>query len=264
MTDRKRIQDHSRGGPVLGGWLLVLALAFPWPVLGQTAIVVDTRLMLLAHPTVHQFDPAARKFRETSSEPVADGEAGVEELKREIARLRRQVGKSLEELSARSSRTSGKELSRLEKAFLEKRKALENKISRLETRLNEVTGVPGQIGQTGYSAIVPQVNAVSRELRAVLLDLAKARKAETVIDISSLAPLTPGELPPCDFNVVSRNLHAALFFKRPFDRAQLKSWLQEAKNYWPVRDFRWVDPVPFGAVDLRNEAAQMTEKRGPK
>ncbi|MFZ2960272.1 MAG: hypothetical protein WA705_25600 [Candidatus Ozemobacteraceae bacterium] len=248
----------------VSGFCFCLMLVFPGSAQAESTLMIDTRLMLLAHPLVHNFDPSTRKFQHTSSQPLSDGEAGVSELKNELLKLEKELQELLKDLSKNFKNATSSENSKRENEYWKKRKMLEKKIAGLEARISETNMVPGQPGLTGYSSILPQVNEISQDMTATIRELSERAKATSIIDISSLAPLTPDQLPAYDSKLLCMNLHFYPFQKKALNREVFSPWLKEAKKYWAVRDFRWVSPVPFGAKDMRNEAARMMEKKGKK
>ncbi|MBF0407418.1 MAG: hypothetical protein HQM10_08690 [Candidatus Riflebacteria bacterium] len=230
----------------------------------QPALVVDTRLMLLAHPLVHLFDPSSKRFRNTPSEPVDEGNTGVEKIRSEAEK----VGKQLEELpqkySEKIENAKSSKKAKLMKEFLEKKAYLENHLDLLMKRSNEAISVPGRIGMTPYSSILPTVQLIAQEIRETTSRLSKKYNSGCVIDVSSLAPLSSDQIPDSQSDLLKKNMHFSMNTEPTTASAELFSWLDTAKNYWAKRNFKIIVPVLYGGKDVRIEAAEIIAKRSSK
>lgn len=231
-----------------------LALLGCTAVEAQSAIMLDTRLMIMAHPMTNSFDPAVRRFRNTSSEPLAPGETKesigqlVKSLERQLADMQAQFGRELQQV-APNRRPA------LEKAFLMRRQELEARLREQKEREYCVQEVPLNQGMTSYDSIVPQVQTISNDLRNAVRLLRDRYQAPVVIDISSLLPLYP---PQGTMSVLRQNSHFG-FWRNTFSGngpSTPLEWMLQAKRYWAHRDPQ-MTPVPYGARDVRLEAAHL-------
>lgn len=219
----------------------------------QSAIMLDTRLMIMAHPMTNQFDPALRRFRNTSSEPLASGETRdgigqlVKSLERQLGELQAKIGRELQQ-AAPNRRPA------LEKAFLSRRRELEARLKEQKERQYTVQEVPLNQGMTTYDSIFPQIQTISNDLQNAVRMLRDRYQSPVVIDISSLLPLYP---PQGNMNVLRQNFHFG-FWRNSFsgNAPSTLEWMLQAKRYWAYRDSQ-MHPVPYGARDVRLEAAHL-------
>jgi len=219
----------------------------------QTALLVDTRLMVMAHPLTNSFDQATRRFRNTSSEPLGSGETpknielGIRSLELQLKTLQEQFARGLKN-AAVAQRNS------LEQTYLEQRRSLELMLAEQKERRFRVEEVPLNPGLTSYDAIQPQIQTISADLQSVVRALREKYQAATVIDVASLLPLFPPQGNP---EILRQNCHF-YFWRNSFGTVGNVSqeWMLQAKRYWAHRDSQ-LSPVPYGARDVRFEAAQM-------
>jgi hypothetical protein len=249
-------------------WACVIAVIGCWAqasvLLGQGFVVVDTRLMLLAHPLLRQFDPVTRKFQETSSEILPGGKEAVDHLRAEANGLRKKMEGLKTELTKKAKVVKGAQKAALEEAFWQERSSLEGRIKALEDRVTQATGVPGYPGLTPYAAILPQVEQLARGIREVIKELSEREQGAIVLDIAALAPLSPEQVPAPQYGVLSYNLHFGLY--QPKSQKNQTTpythlWIDDAKRYWAKRDSRLLQPIVYGAKDMRLEAVRSMERK---
>jgi len=215
--------------------------------------MVDTRLMVMTHPLAQAFDPATRRFRGTSSEPLAAGETR-QAVEGAIATLTRQLDELQREFGAQLKGASADRRAEVERSYLERRRALEAQLGEQRERRFTVEEVPLQLGMTGYDAILPQIQVIANDLRAAVQRVREAYRASAVIDVSGLLPLYP---PSGNSAVLGQNCHF-YFWRNTFPKNGniSQEWMLQAKRYWALRDPQ-LTPVPYGARDARLEAARL-------
>jgi len=243
--------------------LILVLVCLGWRTVegrAQTAVMVDTRLMVMAHPLTQAFDPATRRFRGTSSEPLADGET-AQAVEGAIASLTRQLASLQAAFGEEMKRAAGARREELEKTYLERRHRIEAQLSEQRERRFTVEEVPLRPGMTGYDAILPQIQTISKDLRTAIRRLREASRAVAVIDVSALFPLYPPQGNPA---VLGQNCHF-YFWRNTFpNKGNIsQEWMLQAKRYWALRDPQ-LTPVPYGALDMRLEAARLMTGGGNK
>lgn len=236
----------------------VFMLVFWWgghcsPVQAQSAIMVDTRLMVMAHPMTNRFDPSTRRFKDSSSEPLAEGET-KQSLESMIGSLERQLAELQTKFGGELKQASRLQRPLLEKAYLERRRELETRLKEQKERKFCVEEVPLHPGMTSYDAIQPQVQTISNDLQMAVRRLREKYQAAAVVDISSLLPLFPPQGNP---EILRQNCHF-YFWRNSFPKNGniSQEWMLQAKRYWAHRDSQST-PVPYGASDVRFEGAQI-------
>ncbi|MBF0544396.1 MAG: hypothetical protein HQM08_08180 [Candidatus Riflebacteria bacterium] len=228
----------------------------------QSVLVIDSRLMILAHPLTQKFDPETHRFKGTSSEPVTGGASGVAELKEEMGEIRIKLSGLVADYSKKFEKANSSDKLLLEKKFFAEKSFFENRLKMLDERSSEAIGVPGSPGMTPYSSIIPQVLKISQDIKTVLQELSRKNSMIPVLDISSLIPLLPEDLPAPKQDLLSQNLHFLLWSRKSPQKETVLPWIQEAGNYWTKREFNRFSPVPFGGKDLRKEAAKLISQQG--
>ncbi|MBI3038794.1 hypothetical protein HYY75_07075 [bacterium] len=239
----------------INGFLFVFFLTIVTSF-GQESIFVDTRLMLLSHPIVRSFDSQTRRFAGTSSEFVLGGEKGVFEVENEIKSIETKILSLTEVYKPLFSRATSLNRKSLESKFLQEKRSLESRLATLRKRIDPNMGVPERPGLTSGLAIIPQVNSIASDLRAVINRLKLKYQPPVILDIASLLPAC---IFPVDKVVLSKNRHFEAWRQNFSNREGLFQWLNEAKTYW-VNSGTGISPIPFGAQDVRLEAIQMIEQ----
>jgi len=221
--------------------------------------MVDTRLMVMAHPLTNTFDPATRRFQNSSSEPLREGET-KQHIDSQIASLGCQLTDLQKAFTQELAQAVPARRPALEKTYLEQRRMLEARLAEQKERRYAVEEVPLHPGMTPYDAIQPQIQTISTDLQAAVRRLRDKYQATAVIDISGLLPLYP---PQGASDIIRQNCHF-YFWRNSFPKNGNGSleWMLQAKRYWAHRDSQ-LTPVPYGARDVRFEGAQFMagEKR---
>lgn len=222
-------------------------------------IFVDTRLMLLAHPLFADFDCTTGRFKNSSSEFVAGGQQGVEELQTEIKKLNQWLLTSPKILQEKLREVALPDRIAAERAFLAEKREIERKISVMQMRAYMARLVPGRPGVTPDSATYPQINQLTSDIRAVLKQLKDKHSTQVVIDAAELLPIishTPTQA------MLTQNLHTKLWKgdKEVTDQ-NFSTWLEEADLYWACRLGMDADIIPLGATDARLEAIKLMEEQ---
>ncbi len=237
-------------------FLFPMLFVFSGGILAQPLKFVDTRWLLLAHPLFSSFDPSTKRFADSSSEPVPAGEEGIENLKTDLETKK----KELLELPRKLSKKQKGNLSRAEKKALEEasileRKELEAAIKTIEERLLQVRQVPGRPGLTTGLSILPQVEAISGDIRRTIATMKSSWKGG-IIDV---APLMPPSPPQFDPKVVFGNRHFTFWSPNFRCDPQALEWLGQAKNFL-LLNRNLPPPVLVGGADGRVEALKILQK----
>lgn len=236
--------------------LLFLFVVFPVVIFAQPMVMIDSRLMLLAHPLFRSFNPATQRFDGTSSEPSFAGKTGLGEIENSIKVLNDQRTSLIKEFGLILSRTAKGEKAAVEKQFIEKRQLLEKQIDEVKRRLESAKQVPEKPGLTDGRSILPQVKKISGDLIAASWKIREKYRAETVIDISGLMP--PGRLPVDDLLLI-KNLHFNMWRDSQVVPPDLMKWVQNAKFFWGNHKHGFL-PFLAGASDGRLDAVQAIQQ----
>lgn len=240
--------------------LIFTAGVIALPVVQAEPIMVDTRLMLLAHPLFTQFDPQTARFRGTSSEFVEGGQEGVDQLVAEIRRLDAWLLASPKHLQEKLKNVPVPDRAAAERAFLAEKREVEARLAMLQIRAYNARLVPGRPGVTPEASTMPQINEITADIRAVLRQLKEAHKTDVIIDSAELLPIVakPKATPPA----LSANLHARLW-KDPAiaSSPEFAAWLDAADSWWAGKLGLDASVIPVGARDVRLEAVKLIEER---
>lgn len=240
--------------------LIFAAVTFALPIVRAEPIMVDTRLMLLAHPLFAKFDPETARFRGTSSEFVGGGQEGVEGLIAEIRRLDAWLLASPKHLQEKLKKVAVPDRAAAERAFLLEKREAEAKLAMLQIRAYNARLVPGRPGVTPEASTMPQINEIAADIRAVLRQLKETHKTDVIIDTAELLPIVakPRATPP----TLAANLHSRLW-KDPgiASSSEFSAWLVEADNWWAGKLGLDASVIPVGASDARLEAIKLIEER---
>ncbi|MBP7634621.1 hypothetical protein KBA41_10635 [Candidatus Ozemobacteraceae bacterium] len=235
--------------------LMVTFLLYSLPVMSQSAILVDTRLLVAAHPLFRDFDPSTHRFRGTSSEPILGGFTAMKALSEEITRLQAELNNWPKALAQKLAKVPSADRFEAEKAFLIEKKAKEEQLETMMERLFFAVQLPGRPGWTPNHAIFPQTRAIARDMQTVIRTLQHHYRVPAVIDIASLYPYPPKH--PMISPDLVQNGHFLLWHGN-FTHPGLLPWLLEAKRYWADRE-TGSSIVPFGARDVRLESIKLLE-----
>ena len=229
------------------------------PATAET-ILVDTRLMLLAHPLFEKFDPVTGRFRGTSSEFIQGGQAGVDALVAEIKKINAWLLNSPKHLQEKLGLVPLPDRMAAERAFLNEKREAENRLATLQVRAYNARLVPGRPGVTHEASIIAQINEISSDLRAVLKQLKERYDARVIIDGAELLPIVTAQTAKNE--LLTRNLHRKLFKnEKTANDEDIAAWFEEADNYWAGRLGFDAAIVPVGARDVRLEAVKLMEER---
>ncbi|MBF0546826.1 MAG: hypothetical protein HQM08_20465 [Candidatus Riflebacteria bacterium] len=223
---------------------------------GNKAIFIDSRLLLLVHPLLKQFDWGTHRFLDTPSEPISGGEPAFQELNMAIKKMSNELTILSKKYSVLISNSkSSAEKNSLSKKFFNEKNELENKIETAKKRINlDAREVPGRLGLTTIYSIFPQVTEVSNNIRAVYKKLKEIYPNILILDISGLLPAFP---PRIENSVLFKNCHFS-FWNKPTSNKDLQAykWLANAKEYW-LQNTDFINPIPFGAEDARFKAVEI-------
>lgn len=237
--------------------LLVIGASLPaTEVHGQTAIFLDTRLLVAAHPLMRDYDPQTHRFRGTPSEPIEGGAAALEQLKAEVERLEKKVQKGPENLPQMLENAPPEARARLEQEYVARKRGGAAQLAGLEQRLYYATLVPGRPGVTPVNTIFPQVQEILGDVRAVVKGLQTKYRATLVIDIASLYPYPARD--NLKTPLLLQNQHFG-FWRGKSDQPDHLEWMAEAKDALAKLDDGAL-VVPYGAVDVRLESVKLLEE----
>ena len=222
------------------------------PVWSQQTMVIDTRLMLLNHPLVHQFDPKTRRFKGTISEPV-DGPKGLEQLRAEIKTLSDQLGGTLT-----AAKTKGQTQGFIAQRRENIKSALHERLEMLKRREIEASSVPGRLGMTIVTSIIPTIRTISDDMKTIIQKLQQKHGCQVVVDQAALVPLDVRFAPDPDRIALNTNAHF-LWWRRGIAQNDPSPfhWVDQAKQFWLKEPSFPKIVCPYGAKDLTLEAANM-------
>lgn len=240
--------------------LIFAAVIIALPIAQAEPFMVDTRLMLLAHPLFAKFDHATARFRGTSSEFVDGGQEGVDRLIAEIRRLDAWLLASPKHLQEKLKNVPVPDRAAAERAFLTEKREAEAQLAMLQIRAYNARLVPGRPGVTPEASTMPQINEIAADIRAVLRELKDKHKTDVIIDVAELLPIVAK--PRATSPTLSANLHARLW-KDPgiASSPEFATWLDEADSWWAGKLGLDASVIPFGANDSRLEAVKLIEER---
>ncbi len=222
--------------------------------------MVDTRLLLLAHPLFASFDTVTGRFRGSSSEFVLGGQEGVDLLIAEIKKLDKWLLESPKRLQEKLHLVPLPNRIAAERAFLAEKRQVEKRLAILQIRAYNARLVPGRPGITPEVSILPQINEIGSDIRAVLKQLKETHKADVVIDAAELLPITSRETAKNELLI--KNLHRKLWKNQKLAADEdFDLWLEQADSYWAMRLGLNADVIPVGARDVRLEAIKLVEDR---
>ncbi|HNX74145.1 MAG TPA: hypothetical protein PLM07_02545 [Candidatus Rifleibacterium sp.] len=229
------------------------------PTAAET-ILVDTRLMLLAHPLFEKFDPVTGRFKGTSSEFIQGGQDGVDALIAEIKKINTWLLNSPKHLQEKLRLVALPDRMTAERAFLNEKRQAENRLATLQVRVYNARLVPGRPGVTHEASIIAQINEIGSDLRAVLKQLKERYDAKVIIDGAELLPIV--KVQTSRSALLTQNLHRKIFKnEKSVNDKDFAAWLEEADNYWAGRLGLDARVVPVGARDVRLEAIKLMEER---
>lgn len=220
-------------------------------------IVLDTRLLLSAHPLISMFDANTARFKGTSSEPIMGEYEGVDAFVEKIKETEDALLKITERLRKRLKAVSLTERIEVEREFMLEKRMLEAKLEVMKMRAYMARLVPVKIGMTPYSSIVPQVLDMSEAIKKVVSILMKKHKTQMVIDVADLLPHVPK---PALTEVLLRNKQKDLADISKPTPEKMNEWILLAKEYWAHKEGVEANPVPYGAKDVRLEALKLMEE----
>ncbi len=237
---------------------LMALLCLPAVLSAGGPLMLDTRLLVLAHPLFRQFDSSMSRFRNTPSEFVDGGQAGVDRLVAEIQELDKWLSQAPQILRERLRDVPLPDRMLVERNFLAEKREKEKQIADMKMRAYMARLVPGQPGVTPASSIYPQINQIMADIRFVIRQIKERYKSELVIDVSDLLPVADDR--GLRSGLLVKNLHANLWNGKSADPAMLE-WLDEASEFW-AGQFGMDAPIfPFGVTDVRLEAVKLLEER---
>lgn len=240
--------------------LVLMFITIYKPLKAEDIIYVDTRLLLCAHPLFEVFDYKTNRFKGTSSEFIHGGWDGVDAFIEEIKKKQDELLKTPETLKEKLKDVPLADRAKLERQYMLEKKEAENELQNMRMRVHYARQFPDVMGHTLDTAIAPQVNQITSDIRAIVVELKKKYKAKTVMDIADLLPL--------EYNFNSTELQNVpnmqkMFYNEPdkIDNVKFQKWLNEASLFWAKNWGIDCPVIPYGALDVRLESLQMLEER---
>lgn len=241
----------------------VLSAAEKAPKEKATALFIDSRLVLMAHPIFSSFDPSTRRFLETESDPSLIRTIGQEGVKKKADALEAQIKKLTESWKKKISRAKFQDVKKLETQFFAEKKSLEKDLEILRGQLKAVKVFPDRPAFSELRAIIPTIEKISLAVRQTLIKLKDLYQADLVFDV---APLLPKKQIDVNTSILSGYSIKSIWKNKSGELPEnFLQWAGEARNYWANQDVFAV-PVVCGARDCRLEAVKIikqmvTEKR---
>jgi hypothetical protein len=238
--------------------VVLLLLCLPVVLSAGSPVMLDTRLLVLAHPLFEQFDYGTNRFRNTPSEYVDGGQRGLDELVAEIQSLDNWLSQAPKILRERLKDVPLPDRMLIERNFLSEKRQKEKLAADKKMRAYMARMIPGQPGATPASSIYPQINQIMADVRAVVKLVRERHKAELVIDAADF-------LPVIDFRglrseLLLKNLHSKIWQGQKPDEKMLE-WLREANDFWAGELGMDAQIFPVGVTDARLEAIKLLEER---
>ena len=166
--------------------LVFFLLCLPISLFAGDPVLLDTRLLVLAHPLFTDFDTNMGRFRNTASEFVEGGQQGLEELIAEIQSLNTWLSQAPQALRERIKDVPLPDRMAVERTFLAEKREKEQRVAAMQMRAYMARLIPGRPGITPASSIYPQVNQIMADIRA-----ADAPAAATSFALLSSIPPRP-------------------------------------------------------------------------
>lgn len=225
-------------------------------VYGSSALLVDTRLMVIAHPLFKAYDSCTSRFKGTSSEFVSGGQEGIDKLTEQIRKNEEKLAKSNDELRQKLREAPLPDRINIERTFIREKRQLEEETLEMKIRAYNARLTPGRLGVTPPSSIYPQVNQINADIKAVIIRLKEKYKIELVIDATELLPARP--LKSAVSRVVAQNKHQNFIKTGTFDQ-QTVAWFVECAEFWADEMGMDAPILPVGVTDVRLVALKMIE-----
>jgi len=243
---------------LLAGFFCILTVACYSQRPGNQEVAwFDSRLLLLSHPLMQQFDPRTGRFRDTSSAPVSNGVAGLQQLDTQLAELKRELTNLDARYQKEQRSLQAVARKQADEAYLRAKAELQNRQASLEQRSVAATAVPGLPGMTGYESIEPQIREVAEDIRKVVLQLRTQFHIGVVLDVASLSPLHESLIPAPNVQTLFGNRHFFWWKKQGLREPRNIPWLEQASLFWAKHPGWGFDPVPLGGKDYRNITLQL-------
>jgi hypothetical protein len=238
--------------------VVLLLLCLPAALTAGNPVMLDTRLLVLAHPLFKQFDYATNRFRNTPSEYVDGGQRGLDELVAEIHNLDNWLSQAPQILRERLKEVPLPDRMLIERNFLAEKRQKEKRVGDMKMRAYMARMIPGQPGVTPVASIYPQINQIMEDVRAVVRLIRERHKSQLVIDAADF-------LPVIDFRglrseLLLKNLHSKIWQGQKPDEKTLE-WLREANDFWAGQLGMDAQIFPVGVTDARLEAIKLLEER---
>jgi len=240
--------------------LLVVLLLLCLPVASSAGnpVMLDTRLLVLAHPLFKQFDCGTNRFRNTPSEYVNGGQRGLDELVAEINSLDNWLSQAPQTLRERLKDVPLPDRMLIERNFLAEKRQKEKQVADMKMRAYMARMIPGQPGVTPASSIYPQINQIMADIRAVVRIVRERHNSELVIDAADFLPVV--EFTGLRSKLLLQNLHSKIWQGQKPDEKTLE-WLKEASDFWAGQLGMDAQIFPVGVTDARLEAIKLLEER---
>ncbi|HAE40560.1 MAG TPA: hypothetical protein DCG57_18290 [Candidatus Riflebacteria bacterium] len=238
--------------------LVCVLLCLPASLFAGEPVLVDTRLLVLAHPLFSQFDTNTGRFRNTPSEYVDGGQSGVDALVAEIQKLDAWLLRSPQILRERLKDVPLPDRMAIERNFLNEKREKEKGLAAMKMRAYMARLVPGRPGVTPDSSIYPQINQIMTDVRAVIKTVKERHRSDLVIDACDFLPVVDSSgIRP---ELLVQNLHFSLWKGKPADEHFL-AWFAAADQFWAGQLGMDAQIFPAGVTDVRLEALKLLEER---
>ena len=238
--------------------LIVFMLWLPAMSFAGSPVMLDTRLLLLAHPLFKQFDSDMGRFRNTASEFVSGGQRGVDELVAEIQALDQWLSQAPHILRERLKDVPLPDRMMAERDFLAEKRSKEKQVATMKMRAYMARLVPGQPGVTPASSIYPQIHQIMADIRAIIKQVKERHNSELVIDACDLLPVADSR--GLRSALLVENLHSKQWKGEAADARTLE-WLDAASDFWAGQLGMDAQIFPVGVSDIRLESIKLLEER---
>ena len=235
----------------------VLSAAEKAPKEKASALFIDSRLVLMAHPIFSSFDPSTRRFLDTESDPSLIRTIGQEGVKKKVDALEAQIKKQTESWKKKISQAKFKDVKKLETQFFAEKRGLDKDLEILRGQLKTVKVFPERPAFSELRTIIPSIEKISLAVRHTLVKLKDLYQADLVFDV---APLLPKKQIDVNTSILSGYSIKSIWKKKSGELPEnFLQWVGEARNYWANQDVFAV-PVVCGAKDCRLEAVKIIKQ----
>ncbi|MBF0410912.1 MAG: hypothetical protein HQM10_26440 [Candidatus Riflebacteria bacterium] len=217
------------------------------------AAYIDSRLLLVGHPLVKNYDPSTKRFSETSTECSPDRDAAFKEYFLKIQKLKQELKAEDEKIKSQPGNSKKEIKENLEKHWVVKNEILA-KLSYLKKAAESASSNQNYLtdSKTSDESFVQTVKKICADIRDVAGVVSQKSGGIPVFDLSAFSDMSISRIP--DRRVLFTNYHYMVWSNKG-DTNYLKFWLRNFR-YFLEKEFpeKFHSPFISGVADLRNQA----------